>query len=172
MSLTTKRVKILDSFITFKTIIIIASSIYVSVIAIMFDDGVFWGLIGIALAIVGLGVPYLVTLRRRTTEMQTLIDSLSDMAIGQVYEKIAVLEEYIDEVSTWKNKKVDTGSRTNKICYDIRSMWRIVGRMSPEQRTELSSVIRRLIERMEKEDYQAEAGRVRDASAPLGLTAS
>jgi|GEM_PF-3061472 hypothetical protein len=38
--------------------------------------------------------------------------------------------------------------------------------MPPEQKSELSGVIRHLIEAMEKE-YKDEAGRVTDTSAPL-----
>ena len=124
------------------------------------DEGVFWGLIGITGAILGLGIPYLVIFRKRTSEMQILID----LAIGQIYEKIAVLEGYVSEVSTWKEEGIDPTNRTNRICYDIRSMWRIKG-MPPEQKSELSGVIRRLIEKMEKE-YKYEAGRVKDASPP------
>jgi hypothetical protein len=125
------------------------------------DEGVFWGLIGITGAALSLGIPYLVIFRKRTTEMQILID----LAIGQIYEKIAVLEGYVSEVSTWKEKGIDPINRTNRICYDIRSMWRIKG-MPPEQKSDLSGVIRRLIEAMEKE-YKEEAGRIKDASTPL-----
>ena len=81
---------------------------------------------------------------------------LMDLAIGQLYEKIAVLEGYVSEVPTWKEKGIDPTRRTNRICYDIKSMWRIKG-MPPEQKSELSGVIRHLIEAMEKE-YKDEAG--------------
>jgi hypothetical protein len=145
-----------------KLLITIISVLYVPIIVFMFvDEGVFWGLIGITFAILGLGIPYLVIFRKRTSEMQILID----LAIGQIYEKIAVLEGYVNEVSTWKEKGIDPTKRTNRICYDIKSLWRIKG-MPPEQKSELSGVIRRLIEAMEK-DYKYEAGRIKDASTPL-----
>ncbi|MDP9290384.1 MAG: hypothetical protein M3P08_19605 [Thermoproteota archaeon] len=87
------------------------------------DEGVFWGLIGITGAILSLGIPYLVIFKKRATIMQILMD----LAIGQIYEKIAVLEGYVSEVPTWKEKGIDPAKRTNRVCYDIKSMWRIKG---------------------------------------------
>jgi hypothetical protein len=134
----------------------------------MFDEGVFWGLASIAGVILGLGIPYIFIFRKRTTEMQTLIDSLIDIALGQVYEKIAVLQEYITDVLRWKIKGIDPVRKTDRICSDIKSMWRLQRLMPPEQKSELSGIIRRLIEAMEK-DYEEQAGRIKDASSPLKL---
>ena len=92
----------------------------------MAEADTFWGLIGIAFSIVGigvgLGVPYFLVYWKRTTKFEEMSDFLKRLMLVQIDEKVAMMDGYVSEIPNWKkdNKSheyVDT--ITNKITSDL-----------------------------------------------------
>ena len=55
------------------------------------NEGVFWGLITIAMTTLGLGIMYYIEYRKRGNDFDDMFDFLEKMVLSQVDEKIAVL---------------------------------------------------------------------------------
>jgi len=70
----------------------------------MFDAGIFWGLIGIAMAIVSVGFPSYWTYRNRSNSLTNTTNFLRKIILGLIDERIAMLGGYIAEVPEWKEK--------------------------------------------------------------------
>lgn len=128
----------------------------IPIIVFMAEADTFWGLIGIALAIVGLGAPYFVVYWRRTTKFQEMADFLKRLMLVQIDEKVAMMDGYISEIPNWKK---DTKSHeyvdaiTNKITSDLRSVYRIKHEINDDQIIDLKQRGKKLVNLMQNEQY-------------------
>ena len=78
--------------------------------------------------------------------------------LGQIDEKIAVLNGHITEVPNWKNKdKEYVNIITNKIVADITSISRIRNDVSDDQRIRINEQLIRLINAMKKDNHDTAA---------------
>jgi hypothetical protein len=89
---------LLQQTITYKSLIIFITIMFVPIIVLMFDAGIFWGLIGIAMAIVSVGFPSYWTYRNRSNSLTNATNFLRKIILGLIDEKIAMLGGYIAEV--------------------------------------------------------------------------
>ncbi|MFY9964383.1 MAG: hypothetical protein WAK50_01480, partial [Nitrososphaeraceae archaeon] len=80
----------LDEIVTYKSLVIVIAITLIPIIAFMSDSGSYWGLIGIAGVIAGLGIPYLIIYWKRTTKFQDMTNFLTRLTLMQIDEKIAV----------------------------------------------------------------------------------
>lgn len=108
----------------------------------MAEADTFWGLIGIALAIVALGIPYFLVYWKRTTKFQDLTGFLTRLTLMQIDEKIAILDGYIMDASTWQPEKA--ASMTGRIASDIRAIARIRNDILDDQKIILRERLIRL----------------------------
>ena len=126
----------------------------------MAEADTFWGLIGIAFSIVGigvgLGVPYFLVYWKRTTKFEEMSDFLKRLMLVQIDEKVAMMDGYVSEIPNWKkdNKSheyVDT--ITNKITSDLRSVFRIKNEINENQIIDLKQRGKKLVNMMRSEQY-------------------
>lgn len=126
----------------------------------MAEADTFWGLIGIAFSIVGigvgLGVPYFLVYWKRTTKFEEMSDFLKRLMLVQIDEKVAMMDGYVSEIPNWKkdNKSheyVDT--ITNKITSDLRSVFRIRNEINEDQIIDLKQRGKKLVNMMRSEQY-------------------
>lgn len=126
----------------------------------MAEADTFWGLIGIAFSIVGigvgLGVPYFLVYWKRTTKFEEMSDFLKRLMLVQIDEKVAMMDGYVSEIPNWKkdNKSheyVDT--ITNKITSDLRSVFRIKNEINEDQIIDLKQRGKKLVNMMRSEQY-------------------
>jgi hypothetical protein len=108
----------------------------------MSDSGTYWGLIGIAGVIAGLGVPYLAIYWKRTSKFQDMTDFLTRLTLMQIDEKIAVMDNYILEASRWDASIVN--QKMERIVSDIRAISRIRNDILDDQRIMLRERLIRL----------------------------
>lgn len=113
----------------------------------------FWGLVGVALAIVGAGIALVSELRRGRGDINGMLNFLRNSAISSVDEKIAVLYGYANDVSRWKDKKLNSDLMINQILSDISSIARVRNNIEYSQWREVIRVLTSLIESMQKEGY-------------------
>lgn len=110
------------------------------------NDGVFWGLIGIAITILSIGIPSIWVYKRRTSEFNETLQFLERIVLSQVDEKIAVLQIYPLEVPKWFNQGNDfINSMMNRISYDITALSRLRKDISDEQLIAINEALNRLI---------------------------
>ena len=126
----------------------------------MAEADTFWGLIGIAFSIVGIGVglglPYFLVYWKRTTKFEEMSDFLKRLMLVQIDEKVAMMDGYVSEIPNWKkdNKSheyVDT--ITNKITSDLRSVFRIKNEINEDQIIDLKQRGKKLVNMMRSEQY-------------------
>lgn len=140
--------------------VIIIALTWTPVIIFMAEADTFWGLIGIAFSIVGigvgLGVPYFLVYWKRTTKFEEMSDFLKRLMLVQIDEKVAMMDGYVSEIPNWKkdNKSheyVDT--ITNKITSDLRSVFRIKNEINEDQIIDLKQRGKKLVNMMRSEQY-------------------
>ena len=110
------------------------------------NDGIFWGLIGIALTLLGIGLPAIWVYKKRTTEFEETIKFLEKIVSSQVDEKLAVLQTYPLEVPNWLNRGNEyINLIMNRISYDIIALTRLRQYISDEQLIAINEALNRLI---------------------------
>ncbi len=97
--------------------------------------------------------------------MNTMNKYLENTSKAGVYEKIAMLHGYIDDVSNWRDSRIIT----NKICFDIESLWHIKSVIGDNEIAELSAAINSLTKLMKSKDktFEEDADRIEHNSKPL-----
>jgi hypothetical protein len=114
------------------------------------NEGTFWGLIGIAVAIAGPAIAYIIAYWRRTNDFDEMIDFLERLTLMQIDEKTAVLQMYPIEVPNWQTHGQQfVNLRTRQIVSDITAIARLREDISDEQRIALNEVLIRLVTTME-----------------------
>jgi hypothetical protein len=122
----------------------------------MAEAGTFWGLIGIALSILALGIPYFLVCWRRTTRFEEMADFLKRLMLVQIDEKVAMMDGYISEIPDWKKdgKSPDyVNAITDKINSDLKSVYRIKNEINQDQIIELKYRGKKLVNLMRNEQY-------------------
>jgi hypothetical protein len=117
----------------------------------MFDEGTFWGLIGIAGVLGGLGIPYLIIYWKRTTKFQDMTNFLTRLVLMQLDEKIAVLDGYILNAPSWQVS--DVSQMTDKIVSDLTAISRIRNDISDDQRIRIRERLIRLTNILKKNNH-------------------
>jgi hypothetical protein len=90
---------------------------------------------------------------------------LENTSKAGVYEKIAMLHGYTNDVPNWKDSKIIT----NKICFDIEALWHIKSVIGDNEIAELSAAINSLTKTMKSKDraFEEDADRIEHKSKPL-----
>jgi hypothetical protein len=101
----------------------------------MFDEGTFWGLMGIVGVFAGLGIPYLIIYWKRTTKFQDMTNFLTRLVLMQIDEKIAVLDGYILSAPSWQAP--EASQIIDRIVSDVTAIARIRNDISDDQRIRL-----------------------------------
>jgi hypothetical protein len=114
----------------------------------------FWGLFGsaltLAVGIVGIGILIWYELRKQTSkyvetkqELNKTNESLKNMTLYQIYEKIAVLNDIPSQISNWQDGEIE--SKMNRIINDLRAIAEVRSILSDQQKEELSILRENLI---------------------------
>ena len=128
--------------------------IYLPILSVLFMVGeLFFGLLGIALAIGGSAIAIYLEMRRGRGQVEGMLDYLKNSAMGNVDEKIAVLYMHANNVKHWRKSGIDIDSMVSQISNDISSIARVKNKMSWEQWKELHRALRILIETMQKNNF-------------------
>lgn len=130
----------------------------------LLSDGTFWGLVGIAGAIVFFGLTnWSASKKERTAyeatqkNLNEIGDFMKKMTLSGIDEKIATLNYYALIAKGWKTNPT---VRMDRITSDIRAILRVNKLMEDEQKERLNSAIRHLIEEMKKKNF--DVGRIED----------
>jgi predicted membrane channel-forming protein YqfA (hemolysin III family) len=91
---------VLGQIVTYKSLAIVILAVWIPLIVFMFNEGTFWGLMGIVGVFAGLGIPYLIIYWKRTSKFQDMTNFLTRLVLMQIDEKIAVLDGYISYAPT------------------------------------------------------------------------
>jgi hypothetical protein len=136
--------------VTYDLLVIVITPLYILLAALMFyEEGVFWGLIGIAIAIITVGIPTYWTYRHRTGEFKKTLDFLERLFLFQIDEKIAILDRYISDIPSWKAKGQDyINSNSEMIVSDFTAMYRMKSDINPDQRIKINEKKIRLVQLM------------------------
>ena len=109
------------------------------------NEGVFWGIITIAMTILGLGIMYYIEYRKRGNDFDDMFDFLEKMVLSQVDEKITVLHTYSSQVPDWVSKGNEfIHYITNRIASDITAISRFRNDISDEQKIAINEQLIRL----------------------------
>ena len=132
--------------ISYKTLVIAIIPIFIYQILDGFlNEGVFWGLLTIAMTILGLGIMYYIEYRKRGNDFDDMFDFLEKMVLSQVDEKIAVLHIYSSQVPDWVSKGNEfIHYITNRIASDITAISRFRNDISDEQKIAINEQLIRL----------------------------
>jgi hypothetical protein len=142
--------------ISYKILVIAITPIFIFQILDSFlNDGTFWGLIGIALTILGLGIPYIWVYKKRTNEFDETLKFLERFVQSQIDEKIAVLQMYPLEVNNWKSHGMQfVNQMTNRITSDITAISRLKNDISNEQRIAINEALIKLVNEMKNNNLE------------------
>jgi len=112
----------------------------------LLNDGIFWGLVSIAITILSIGIPAVWLYKKRTTEFDETLKFLERIVLSQVDEKIAVLQIYSLEVPHWLNRGNDyINLMMNRISFDITALSRLRKDISDEQLIAINEALNRLV---------------------------
>lgn len=127
----------------------------------------FWGLLAIALTLIGIGIPYLLIMRGQHGDLSKMNELWRKMAQSAIDEKTAVLNRQATEVKSWKGEGKDITLTIDRIAADIRAVSRLKDAILDDQKERLASALRHLKDGMKKENY--DTGKIDDVSKLLGL---
>jgi hypothetical protein len=105
------------------------------------------------------------SLEKTHNAMNSMNKYLEDTSKVGVYEKIAMLYGYTNDIPNWWDSKIIT----NKICFDIESLWHIKSAIGDNEIAELSAAINSLMNAMKSKDksFEEDADRIEHKSKPL-----
>jgi predicted PurR-regulated permease PerM len=132
-------------------LVIAIAPIYVFHILYEFlNDGVFLGLIGIALTTIGLGLHYLLIYRRLTNKFDEMINFLKRITLSQIDEKITVLQRYPAQIQRLvQQPQPVTDQMINSIASDITAIARLRKDISDEQKITINETVLKLVHAMQ-----------------------
>ncbi|NAL76916.1 hypothetical protein DYY65_01475 [Nitrososphaera sp. AFS] len=103
------------------------------------------------------------SLEKTYAAMDVMNKYLGNTSKAGIYEKIAMLNGYINNVSDWKDSKIIT----NKICFDIEALWHLKSTIGDNEIAELSAAINSLTKAMKSKTFEEDADRIEHKSKPL-----
>jgi hypothetical protein len=147
----------------YKHPVTIISVLSFPIIVLMFvDEGVFWGLLSIAIAILALGIPSYWTYKHRSGAFKDTLDFLNRLFLFRIDEKIAMLDGYISDAPNWKAK---SEAVTERISSDLTSLSRMKTDISTDQRIKINEKVIRLVKIMS--DNGLDTAKIKAVSALL-----
>jgi cell division protein ZapA (FtsZ GTPase activity inhibitor) len=122
----------------------------------------FWGLwasaLTVAVGIVGVGIMVWYELRKQNSKFKDAKDELNNMngllrniIMGQIHEKIAILNNTVTEIPSWKPEDVEY--KKNKMASDVRVISEVSSFLTSQQREQLRTVRQRLTQTLNQGQY-------------------
>jgi cell division protein ZapA (FtsZ GTPase activity inhibitor) len=122
----------------------------------------FWGLwasaLTVAVGIVGVGIMVWYELRKQNSKFKEAKDELNNMnrflqsiTVGQIHEKIAILNNTVTEIPSWKSEDVEY--KRNKMSSDVRVISEIRPFLTAQQREQLRVLKERLTQALNNHHY-------------------
>jgi hypothetical protein len=122
----------------------------------------FWGLwasaLTVAVGIVGVGIMVWYELRKQNSKFKEAKDELNNMngflhsiTVGQIHEKIAILNNTVTEIPSWKSEDVEY--KRNKMSSDVRVISEVKSFLTAQQREQLRVLKERLTQILNNHQY-------------------
>lgn len=142
--------------ISYKILVIAITPINIfQILDSLLNDGIFQGLVSIAISILSVGIPAIWVYKKRTTEFDETLKFLERIVLSQIDEKIAILQMYPLEVNNWKNHGMQfVNQMTNRITSDITAISRLKNDISNEQRISINEALIKLVNEMKNNNLE------------------